>query len=86
MSGRRETRLNGRKPDGWWRFTRFKIRSVCDLGRISDFPRCPPAVKRIVDAEIARRLGEARRYTDADYAEVRRNLYPADRPPVGDPE
>lgn len=63
--GRREMRLNGRKgPDGFWLFTKHRIRSTSDFLRIVRFPRCPAAARAIAQGHIDRSLKEARRYDD----------------------
>lgn len=67
---RRELRLNGQKPDGWWRLTNFRVRSTVDFLRIVQFPRCPERSRRIAQGHIDRALTEARRYTDADAATI----------------
>lgn len=66
---------------GYWRVTKIKYRSLRDLLRIVNFPRCPPAVRDGVNRRIDGMVAEARRYTEADYQEVRRNLYPARKAP-----
>lgn len=66
MAGRRETRLNGQRPDGWWRFTKYRIRSTADFLRIVNFPRVPERARQIAQGHIDRALAEARRYATPD--------------------
>lgn len=64
-----------RRANGHWVVTRVKVRSVQALQRIARFPRCPARLRDLAQREIDRRVAEARRYTDADYDQVRRSLY-----------
>lgn len=65
MKSRREMRLNGRQgPDGFWLFTKHRVRSTKDYVRIVEFKRCPPRAKAIAQGKLDRMLQEARRYSD----------------------
>jgi hypothetical protein len=59
---RRELRLRDKRPDGFWRFTRVRVRSVADFVKIVEHPRCPETARRIAQGQIDRLVGEARRF------------------------
>lgn len=76
LHSRRETEITNRKnARGYWIISHPRVRSVKDYNRIAKFPRGGKAARRIARGMVERLVGEARRYSDADYQEARRSLY-----------
>lgn len=65
LGGRREMRPRDKNgPNGFWRFTRHRVRTLVDYQAIAEHPRAPAWAKEHAQRWIDGALAEARRFAE----------------------